>query len=173
MGRQTFDGRRTLIAGAGILIIALAAGIGASGQTALDLSQPPAKPSEDHKCPVCGMFVAQYPDFEAAAVFKDGATVFFDGAKDMFRYLFDVGTYARGRTRADIARVWVTDYYSLKWTDAKAALFVKGSDVLGPMGRELIPFAKETEAKEFLKDHKGKSLFRFAEIMPSVLKDID
>jgi len=66
--------------------------------------------------------------------------------------------------RAFIAAVWATDYYSLKWIDGMAAFFVPGSDVLGPMGRELIPFGKETEAKEFLKDHKGRSLLRFADI---------
>ncbi len=172
MGHPTFDRRRFLIAGAGILAAPLAAGRCAA-QTASGLAQPPAKPSEEHKCPVCGMFVAQYPGFLAAAVFKDNATVFFDGSKDMFRFLFDVGTYTGGRKREDIAAIWVTDYYSLKWTAAAKAVFVLGSDVLGPMGRELIPFGKEAEGREFLKDHKGKSLLRFAEITADLLKDID
>ena len=39
------------------------------------------------------------------------------------------------------------------------------------MGREFIPFGKEAEAKGFMKDHKGESLFRFDEITPDVLKD--
>jgi len=171
MAQKTSGKRRLLSLEIGILL-AFAVLLPAS-QTALSQAQPPAKPSDDHKCPVCGMFVASYPDFLASVVFRDGATVFFDGCKDMFRFLFDVRTYAPGRTRADVASIWVTDYYSLKWADGAAAFFVLGSDILGPMGRELIPFGKEAEAKGFLTDHKGKSLFRFAEITPDVLKDID
>jgi hypothetical protein len=41
----------------------------------------PVKPGPKDKCPVCGMFVAKYPDWVAALVFSDGSTVFFDGVK--------------------------------------------------------------------------------------------
>jgi nitrous oxide reductase accessory protein NosL len=170
MPSKVFTARPAPLAAAAI-ILALAAGL--AGQAAPDLSRPPAKPDRDQKCPVCGMFVAEYPDFLAAAVFKDGAIVYFDGCKDMFRFLLDTGAYAPGRGRGEIARVWVTDYYSLAWTDAARAFFVKGSDVLGPMGRELIPFGKEEEAREFLKDHKGQALYRFDQVTAEVVKDID
>ena len=157
---------------AGLGFVLLLAALLQAAQT-VSAPQPPAKPTEDHKCPVCGMFVADYPGVLAAVVFKDGATAFFDGCKDMFRYLFDVGTYAPGRTRSDVAAVWATDYYSLKWTDGAKAVFVRGSDVLGPMGNELIPFAKENEAREFMKDHKGEALLRFAEVTPDIVKNLD
>jgi nitrous oxide reductase accessory protein NosL len=171
MARKTFEDRRALLAAAGILFILAGFLIGA--QTAGEAPQPPAKPSPANKCPVCGMFVAGYTDFLAAVVFRDGATAYFDGCKDMFRFLLDMAKYAPGRRRDDVASVWATDYYSLKWIDGTAAFFVLGSDVLGPMGRELIPFGREAEAKEFLKDHKGKSLLRFADVTPDVVKDID
>jgi nitrous oxide reductase accessory protein NosL len=171
MARKTLGDRRALLAATGIMIVLAGFLIGA--QTAAEAPQPPAKPSPANKCPVCGMFVAGYTDFLAAVVFRDGATAYFDGCKDMFRFLLDMARYAPGRKRADVAAVWATDYYSLKWIDGMAAFFVLGSDVLGPMGRELIPFGKETEAKEFLKDHNGRSLLRFADITPDVVKDID
>jgi nitrous oxide reductase accessory protein NosL len=41
------------------------------------------------------------------------------------------------------------------------------------MGRELIPFGKEAEAREFLKDHKGRSLLRFADVTADIVRDID
>jgi nitrous oxide reductase accessory protein NosL len=69
--------------------------------------------------------------------------------------------------------VWVTDYYSLKLIDGSAAFYIRGSDVLGPMGAELIPFAKEEEAKEFMKDHKGEALLRFRDITPEVIGNLD
>jgi nitrous oxide reductase accessory protein NosL len=119
------------------------------------------------------MFVAGYKDFLAAATFKDGAVFYFDGPKDMFRYIFDPAKYLSGRSRDDIASVWVTDYYRLILIDGSAALYVRGSDVLGPMGAELIPFAKEEEANEFMKDHKGTALLRYAEVTPDVIGSLD
>ena len=44
----------------------------------------PVKPSPKDKCPVCGMFVAKYPDFVAQVIFQDGSYAVFDGAKDLF-----------------------------------------------------------------------------------------
>ena len=73
----------------------------------------PAKPSSKDKCPVCGMFVAKYPDFLAQILYRDGSWVFFDGAKDMFKYYFDIRRYHPSRNLSDIEAVYVTDYYNL------------------------------------------------------------
>jgi copper chaperone NosL len=135
--------------------------------------QKPAKPGPKDKCPVCGMFVYKYPDFVAQVVFKDGSSAFFDGAKDMFKYYFDVRKFDPKRKQTDIGSVYVTDYYGLTLIDATKAFYVVGSDVYGPMGRELIPFEKESEAKGFLKDHKGKSLVMFQDVNQLILKGLD
>jgi nitrous oxide reductase accessory protein NosL len=149
------------------------AGFLTAAQAGREAAGPPAKPTAANKCPVCGMFVAGYQDFLAAVAFQDGAVAYFDGCKDMFRFLHDAARYAPGRSRSDVAAVWATDYYSLKWIDGAGAFFVRGSDILGPMGRELIPFAKGEEAKGFMKDHKGIALLRFADVTPQVLETID
>jgi copper chaperone NosL len=133
----------------------------------------PAKPGPRDKCPVCGMFVYKYPDFVGQVLFKDGSSAFFDGAKDMFKYLLDMQKFDPKRKQTDVDSVYVTDYYSLTLVDAFKAVYVIGSDVYGPMGRELIPFEKESEAKGFLKDHKGKSLLRFHDVNPTILKGLD
>lgn len=133
----------------------------------------PVKPSSKDKCPVCGMFVAKYPDFLAEILYKDGSYVFFDGAKDLFKYLLHLKKYHPSRNSGDIVKIFVNDYYELKLIDGKDAVFVIGSDIYGPMGRELIPFAKESDAREFLKDHKGKALLRFEEVTPEILQGMD
>lgn len=133
----------------------------------------PQKINPKERCPVCGMFVAKYPDFAAQIQFQDGSTVHFDGAKDMFKYHLDLPRYAPGRKTSDIGAIFVTDYYTLTPVDGRLAYYVTGSDVLGPMGRELIPFAKQSEARDFMKDHKGKSLFRFQEVTRSLLGALD
>ena len=132
-----------------------------------------AKPGPTDKCPVCGMFVAKYPDFVAVLTFKDGAHAFFDGVKDMMKYSFNLQKYNPSRTRDDISHIHVTDYYSLSLIDGFKAFYVSGSDMYGPMGKELIPFEKEGDAKEFLKDHKGKAVLRFQDISNDVVKRLD
>jgi nitrous oxide reductase accessory protein NosL len=57
--------------------------------------------------------------------------------------------------------------------DAKTAFFVIGSDVLGPMGHELLPFKDQESAQEFLEDHKGKSIIRFPDVTPTVIESLD
>ena len=134
---------------------------------------PPVVPKPADKCPVCGMFVAKYPDFLAQVIYTDGTYALFDGAKDLFKYLFALDKYAVGRERADIVSVYVTDYYSLTPVDGRTAWYVVGSDVFGPMGRELIPFAREAEAREFLQDHAGTGLLRFDTVTPAIIGTLD
>jgi copper chaperone NosL len=133
----------------------------------------PVKPSPRDKCPVCGMFVAKYPDFLGEIIFKDGSYAVFDGAKDMFKYYFNLRKYNPARKLSDIDSIYVTDYYSLNFVDGFKAIYVTGSNVYGPMGKELIPFEKEAEAKEFLSDHAGKSLLKFKEVTVDLIKDLD
>jgi copper chaperone NosL len=137
-------------------------------------AQPkPVKPGAKDKCPVCGMFVAKYPDFAAQIHFKNGSVVHFDGAKDLFRYYQQLGKYNPKVTAKDITVLFVTDYYSLTQVDGYTATYIFGSDVYGPMGRELIPFAKAKDAQEFNRDHKGKGSFTFKQITPAILKGLE
>lgn len=129
-------------------------------------------PTHKDKCPVCGMFVSKYPNWTTTITFKDNSSLFFDGAKDLFTYYHAIKKYTPNKKQSDIAAITVIDYYTLKQIDARSAYFVIGSDVYGPMGHELIPFAKETEAKGFLKDHKGKKVLRLNEISSEVVKGL-
>ncbi len=133
----------------------------------------PIKPSSKDKCPVCGMFVAKYPDFLAEILFKDGSSAFFDGTKDMVKYYLNLKKYQPSKNTSDIDSIYVTNYYDLTLTDGLSAYYVLGSDIYGPMGRELIPFEKEADAKEFMKDHHGKSVLRFKEITYEIVKGLD
>jgi len=133
----------------------------------------PAKITPADKCPVCGMFVSKFPDFVDQIVFKDGSHAFFDGVKDMMKYYFDLPKYNPEKTKADIAAIFVTDYYTLKLIDGLKAWYVVGSDVYGPMGKELMPFSDEAAAKEFKVDHKGTAILSFQDITPALIKTLD
>jgi copper chaperone NosL len=133
----------------------------------------PVKPSAKDKCPVCGMFVAKYPDWVAQVTFKDGSLAYFDGAKDMFKYLFNLKKYNSSKKPADIRAIYVIDYYDLTFINGQEAYYVTESDIYGPMGRELIPFQKEADARGFMKDHKGKTVLKFREVTPEIVKGLD
>lgn len=106
-------------------------------------------------CGVCGMFPAKFPKWQAQIIFSDGDMVAFDGCKDMFKYVLDMTAYDQKHTGAQIAAVWVKDFNSGQWLDGRAAIFVFGSKVMGPMGQELIPFADSASADSFRAENEG------------------
>ena len=111
------------------------------------------------KCPVCGMHVYKYPRWAAQIFYKD-KHYSFDGVKDMMKWYFE---HSKG-----IKEIKVSDYYSQHAINGRNAYFVIGSDTYGPMGYELIPFSSFDDAKNFMHDHKGKKIFRFNEIKPTL-----
>jgi nitrous oxide reductase accessory protein NosL len=129
-------------------------------------------PGSREKCPVCGMFVAKFPDFAAVIRTADGRAYYFDGVKDLLKFHFHPGRYLGGRKVPEISEIRVTDYYTLEAIDGKEAWYVVGSDVYGPMGKELVPFAKESDARTFLRDHDGRAVIRWRDIRPAILKDV-
>ena len=131
------------------------------------------KPGEQDTCPVCGMFVAKYPEWVATVLYKNAHAHHFDGAKDMFKYLLDMPKWAPGHKAEDIQSIGVTEYYGLTLMDARDAIYVIGSDVLGPMGHELIPLETREDAAVFLKDHKGLRIMRFPDVTVELLERMD
>jgi copper chaperone NosL len=119
------------------------------------------------------MVVAKYPNWAATVVWRDGHGHHFDGAKDLFKFLFELPRYAPGHRREDIASIAVTDYYELRRIDARQAWYVIGSDVLGPMGHELVPLASRSDAEEFMRDHGGRRILTFAEVAADLPSRLD
>jgi copper chaperone NosL len=154
----------------GILLVFLTASITALPTTAAVKAW--VRPSAADRCSVCGMFVSKYPAWTAEIVFNDKSYVVFDGTKDMFTYYFDIRKYSPSKKREDIASMYVMDYYTVVFIDARSASYVNGSDVRGPMGKELVAFAAESDAREFKEDHKGKAVLPFGAVTPEILKDL-
>jgi len=129
----------------------------------------PKLPGKKDRCPVCGMFVAPYPDWIATIVLNDGRQIYFDGCKDLFRYYFELPEGDRKGTRGEIAEIYVTEYYTTQLVPAKGVFYVLGSDVYGPMGKELIPVAGKNLAETFMRDHSGTQVLPFEKITPAIL----
>ena len=159
------------LASAAILLALCAApqaGLAADG---VPVSVP--RPGQMDLCPVCGMIVSKYPNWIATVVWKDGHAHHFDGAKDMFKFLQALPKYAPGHKPDEIRFIAVTDFYNLEKLEARKALYVMGSDVMGPMGLELVPLATRADAEDFLKDHKGKRILRYDEVTPEIIAKVD
>ena len=118
---------------------------------------------KDAKCPVCGMFVAKHPKWAAMIVDNHGHKRYFDGVKDMLKYL----------QNHSFKRAYVSDYYSGQAIDATKAYYVLGSDVMGPMGKELIPFSNLDDAKSFMQAHRAKAILEWKDITKDVLKELE
>jgi copper chaperone NosL len=133
----------------------------------------PIEPDPQDKCPVCGMFTARYPDSFSHIIFSDDSYLTFDGPKDMFKYYSKLKKKDPEKVNNGIDSIYTKDYYSLKNIDAQTAYFVLGSDVYGPMGKEVIPFSKLEDAKVFKKDHKGSEIMKFGEVTEALLKKME
>ena len=167
----------------GILALLLAAGIGCAAAEKKTAEQPAAaaapqvaakeavKIPTDVSCGKCGMFPAKYPRWQSQVIFKDGSMTPFDGCKCMFNFLQAVEKYDKAHTAADVQVVWVKDFDSGAWINGSDAYYVVGSDMMGPMGKELIPFAENSAAMKFHQEHGG-SMMRYGEITPEVLKGL-
>ena len=134
------------------------------------LAQPGKDICPEERCPVCGMFVAKYPDWITQVRLDNTTVKFFDGVKDMMAFVLNPASFgAAGQTPKEI---WVKDYYTLAWLDGRSAWYVIGSDVYGPMGHEFIPFDSAAAAENFRKDHKGPKVIRFAEITEPLVQSL-
>ena len=134
------------------------------------LAEPVKDVAPQERCPVCGMFVAKYPDWITQVRLANGSVKFFDGVKDLLAFHFSPASF--GASGQAATEIWVKDYYTLTWLDGRAAWYVIGSDVYGPMGHEFIPFSSAAAAENFRKDHKGTRVIRFDEITDPLVQSM-
>jgi copper chaperone NosL len=142
-----------------------------SGVVCMALADGVPEVAKDTRCPVCGMFVSKYPHWIAQIVSSEADSHAFDGVKDMMAYYFSPETFG-GKPLPESARVLVKDYYTQEWINAAEALYVVGSDVLGPMGHELIPFSSRAAAENFMTDHTGREILEFSGITPRLIGEL-
>jgi len=139
--------------------------------TAFAAGPPPQTISEGMSCATCGMYPHRYPKWQTQVIFTDGTMSAFDGSKCMFGFLLEMQKYAPERKAEQVAAVWVKDFKTGKWLDGKTAHYVIASREMGPMGKELVPFADRAAAEEFQKA-KGGAIETYANINTATLKSL-
>lgn len=107
------------------------------------------------RCDLCGMRVDASSGWRAGGTRADGAALSFDTPKCLFRYR---------HTRGAITEPWVIEYYTQARRPAAGLFYVIGTDLEGPMGRDLVPVAERDAAEQLLADHHGERVLTFDEI---------
>ena len=116
---------------------------------------PSAKEPMADNCSLCGMATQDHPKWRVQAFFGKRSQSFCS-PKCLFLYQHNQ------HIAADSA--WAMDYYDVKLFNATEGFFVTGSDVLGPMGHDFVPFSGAEAAQEFAQDHAGKQIVPFGKV---------
>src|SRR5689334_812727 len=84
----------------------------------------------DSRCEHCGMKIDPTSAFSAELAFADGATKKFDTTRCAL---------SERLTLSNKPTLRVQEFYGRTWTDGTNVRFINGSDVVGPMGPEIVP----------------------------------
>ena len=165
-----------------IIVLSLSLAVGCtrsgsktSGQAMAESSQAavnqPMEIPENATCGKCGMYPARYPRWQSQIIFNDDTMTPFDGCKCMFNFIFAMDKFDQKHSKNDIAVAWVKDFNTGKWLNAEDASYVVGSNIMGPMGKELIPFADQAAAMKF-QEEQGGTMMKYEDINPEVMKTL-
>jgi copper chaperone NosL len=127
---------------------------------ALVTSAAACKRAADDRCAFCGMKIDPASAWRADLVSNAGSLVHFDTPRCAFL------AWRTGKTAASAIRV--QEFYDRTWRDGAELRFALGSDVLGPMGPDVVPIDPARAAK-FRADHGASDIVALAEITPSLL----
>ena len=133
------------------VVLAAASIAGCSGESTAEAQQ---------RCDLCGMRVDPSSGWRAGARDASGQALAFDAPKCMFRRHFERGA---------ISEPWVIEYYSQVRRPARELFFVIGTDLQGPMGRDLVPVAGREAADRLLREHHGERVLAFDEVTREVV----
>lgn len=111
--------------------------------------------SDTARCDTCGMIVAPDSGWRAGA---EGLA--FDAPKCLFRHAL-----RHGAPRDP----WVIEYYGQARRPAPELLYVIGTDLESPMGRDLVPVDGAEAAERLREDHGGQRILRYDEIDAAVI----
>jgi len=124
--------------------------------------------------PMYAISLDKYPKWHCEAVLKNGHKATFISVKSMMQvFLHQDYFIKRGLLEDTIDKIYISDYLSGEKVDAKQAMYVFGSRIVGPHGDDLIPFASESNAKLFMMKNGGTKLLPYAKITAGLLRYLD
>lgn len=125
----------------------------------LDDQGRPVLTNQD-RCALCAMTVADQPEWVGAVEVRSGATFYFCSVRCTFRGVLRAREIL-GVEASEIKRTQVPEYLAKsRWIEAGGAWFVVDSSVVGPMGLEVVPAATQADADTIVRRHGGRTVRR-------------
>ncbi len=153
-------------------VLALLTALPFGAGSAMAAERQPVEVTKEMRCPVCGMYPAQYPAWRAQIIFKDNEAQVFDSPVDMFRFLLAMPMFDKRHTAAEVDAVFVTDFVGRTWVNGRTAFYVAGSDAKGPMREANLPaFGDKAAAIAFAGQHGGR-VVAFGEVTRELLRSL-
>jgi copper chaperone NosL len=115
------------------------------------------------RCAHCGMALDPASRWYAELAFADGTQRGFDTPRCAF-------SAWRGPSR-EARELYARGHYKNARLPSGALVFAVGSDVLGPMGPDLVPVEPE-HAEAFAREHRARSMLRAGDVSPAVLNEL-
>lgn len=115
------------------------------------------------RCKHCGMKIDPASPWRVELVLSDGGTLVFDTPHCAF------SSWRSGASK--VLSIRAQEYYERTWRSGDELRFVLGSDVVGPMGADLVPVSPERVTK-FIQDHSAERALRVEEVTADVLKQV-
>jgi len=116
----------------------------------------------------------KYPKFLCEAVLKNGKKVQFISVKAMMQVYFHQDYFKKHKLLDDdIKDLYVQDYLDGERINAKNALYMFGSKVVGPHGDDLIPLKNKTNADLFKLKYGGTKLLPFERLSKGLMRYLD
>ena len=124
--------------------------------------------------PIFSISLDKYPKWHCEALLANGHKAEFISVKSMMQvYLHQEYFLKRNLLEDSIDKIYIKDYLTGEQADAKQAVYVFGSRIIGPHGDDLIPFASESNAKLFMMKHGGTKLLPYSKITAGLLRYLD
>ena len=124
--------------------------------------------------PMFNISLEKYPKWHCEAQLTNGHKAVFISVKSMMQVYLHQNYFLKHHLLEDkIDKIYIKDYLSGEKTNAKQAVYVFGSRIVGPHGDDLIPFASESNAKLFMMKHGGSKLLPYSKITAGLLRYLD
>jgi hypothetical protein len=116
----------------------------------------------------------KYPKFLCEATLENGKTVQFVSVKAMMQVYFHQKYFIKHKfIDSKIKKMYVQDFLSGEKIDAKKALYVFGSRVIGPHGDDLVPLKDQESYKVFKIKYKGTKVLPFDRLTVGLIRYLD
>ena len=116
----------------------------------------------------------KYPKWLTEAELKNGKKIQFVSVKSLMNVYQHQEYFKKHKIiDANITKMSVQDFTSGRRVDAKEAVYLFGSHIVGPHGDDLIPFENMDNAKLFMLKNGGTKILKFDRLSEGLIRYLD